>query len=144
MEILPPDVPGIQRPTMQEIVAAGPVGFALPGIHAIPSGHWWLILPGSGEAQLWLQGQELIWPRGVWFVIEDKYFHVLMDSDYAMQWLDGWDLKEKVIANRDANSRSGRTFRVIESRVVQEGNQMPPERLLRGTRTDIRRLLGPG
>lgn len=78
----------------------------------IPSGRWWVRLDGRGDAPLWLNGQEYNWPRGTWFVLEDKYFHVLMETDLPMQWYDGYDLMEKTV---------GPTSRKIGSRRLTGG-----------------------
>lgn len=118
-QILPPswDDDRFIKPTTRELVEAGPL---LPPIGRIPSGRWWVLIPGAGEANTMVNDHQLYWPRGVWFVIEDRHFHALMDTDYPMQWLDGWDLYEKVITTRKPPSRTGREFRVIESRLVRE------------------------
>jgi hypothetical protein len=63
----------------------------------IPSGRWWVCLPGNGVGRVTLNGQIYEWPKGMWFVLENKYFNVLKETDLPMVWLDGFEMWEKTI-----------------------------------------------
>lgn len=124
-----------------EVTVRAP-GIPLPPGQPVRSGHWWVYLPGYGEQYTNINDHILYWPRGIWFVVEDKHFHVLMDTDFHMLWLNGVDLYEKEISTHRAPTRTGAEYRKIGSRLVSSGSPDIDDRYIcRGLRGGVIKAL---
>ena len=140
IEILPPEMPGILKPTVRDLVEGGDTLPERP-LSLLPSGRWWVFIPGAGECSTMVNDHQLYWPRGTWFAVEDKHFHVLMDTDFPMQWYDGWDLYEKTFETR-TSGRSGIPYRLASKRLLRAGVQPMSDPTYDGRRASPKALPG--
>lgn len=138
IEIIPPEEPHVR---FGKVTVSGvPKTFTRvvmpmqPG-SPVPSGHWWAIITGRGNAlqggapdgwvQLRLNDQTLEFPIGVWAVMDNNKFQVAKQSDLPMMWYDGQDLKEKT-ETWERRGRYNTPYRVLGERLVQANAALPP------------------